>query len=138
MANSRPRRGLRCVAALLFVCLVPAPALAQQPPRTPPRSLQAPTIAASLASAADWATTYHALKNYHVSEMNPLLRPLERTPGRMVAMGALIDVASFSAWNATLGKDHPKIAAAGLWGMAAFRGYLAFHNLRNTQKAQRR
>ena len=138
MANSRPRRGLRCVAALWLVCLVPASALAQQPLPPTPRSLKAPTIAASLASAADWATTYHALKNYHVSEVNPLLRPLERTPGRMVATGALIDVASFSAWNMTLGKNHPKIAAAGLWGMAAFRGYLAFHNLQNTRKAQRR
>jgi hypothetical protein len=30
------------------------------------------------------------------------------------------------------------MAAAGLWAMAAFRTYLAIHNMRNTTKAERR
>jgi hypothetical protein len=122
-------------AALLVACvLLPAAAHAQDTPQR----LKAPTIAASLASAADWASTYHALKNYQVRESNPLLRPLDRTPGRLITMGAAIDVASFSAWNMTMGRKHPKIAAAGLWGAAAFRTYLAIHNLRNTRIAERR
>ena len=128
------RKGVRPLAAMLALCLVPSVAFGQQVPRP----LHAPTIAASIASAADWATTYHALKNYRLREANPLLRPLERTPGKMVAMGMAIDVASFSAWNMTVGQKHPKVAAAGLWGVAAFRGYLAWHNMRNTRRADRR
>ncbi len=103
-----------------------------------PPSLRTPTIAASLASAADWATTYHALSNYRVREMNPLLRSFDRTPGKMISVGAALDAAGISAWNMTMGKKHPKVAVAGLWGMAAFRTYLAIHNIRNTQKAERR
>jgi hypothetical protein len=121
--------------ALLVLCLgVPSLAAGQN---SPP-SLQAPTIAAGIASAADWATTYHALSNYQVREMNPLLRSFDRTPGKMISMGAAIDAAGISAWNVTMGKKHPKVAAAGLWGMAAFRTYLAIHNIRNTRKAERR
>jgi hypothetical protein len=134
MTDSRKRS--RRLAALLAACLLPAPAFAQAPPSS--RQLQAPTIAVSIASAADWASTYYALKHFDVREVNPVLRPLEQTPGRMISMGAVIDVASFSAWNLTLGKNHPRMAAAGLWGMAAFRGYLAVHNLRNTRRAARR
>jgi len=126
---------LRTGIALLVLCLgVPSLAAGQNPPP----SLQAPTIAASIASAADWATTYHALSNYQVREMNPLLRSFDRTPGKMISMGAAIDAAGISAWNVTMGKKHPKVAAAGLWGMAAFRTYLAIHNIRNTRKAERR
>ena len=83
------------------------------------------------------ATTYHALKHYHLREANPVLRPLERTPGKMVAMGVAIDVASFSAWNMTVGRNHPS-GRGRLVGVTAFRGYLAWHNLRNTRRAQRR
>lgn len=125
---------LRTGISLLVLCLgVPSVAAAQTPP-----SLKAPTIAASIASAADWASTYHALSNYRVREMNPLLRPLDRTPGKMITLGAAIDVAGISTWNMTMGRKHPKVAMAGLWGMAAFRSYLAIHNLRNTRKAERR
>ena len=107
----------------------------------PPRrigSLKIPTYAASVASAADWASTYHALKYYKVREVNPMLSPLQSSPGTLVTMGAMIDAGAFSAWNLTVGRKNPKIAAAGLWGMAIFRSYLAIHNLRNTRKAERR
>jgi hypothetical protein len=128
------RKGGQPLAAVLVVCLLPAVVSAQEPPS----ALRTPTIAASIASAADWATTYHALRNFQVRESNPLLRSLDSTPGRMITMGAAIDVATFSAWNLTMGKKHPRIAAAGLWGMAAFRTYLAVHNIRSSQRAQRR
>ena len=101
-------------------------------------SLKIPTFAASAASAADWASTYHALKYDKVREVNPLLRPFETSPGSLVTMGAMIDAGAFSAWNLTVGRQNPKMAAAGLWGMAVFRSYLAIHNLRNTRKAERR
>jgi|SRR5688500_17770178 hypothetical protein len=130
------RRSWRPTAVLLVVCLLPVSASAQAlPERT---SLRLPTIAASAAAAADWASTYHALKNYRVREVNPLLQRFEDSPGKLVSVGAVMDVAAFSAWNLTMGKRHPRIAAAGMWAMAGFRTYLAIHNMRNTTRAARR
>jgi hypothetical protein len=130
---AHPHRRLRPAAALLVVCLLPATASAQESP-----NLRLPTIVASAAAAADWATTYHALKNYRVREVNPLLRPWESSPGRMITAGAAMDAVAFSAWNMAMGKRHPRAAAAGLWAMAGFRAYLAIHNMRNTRQAARR
>ena len=126
------RPGRRLVAALILVCLLPVSAWAQDAP------LRVPTIAASAAAAADWASTYHALKYYKVREMNPLLQPFQDRPGSMVSLGAVIDAGSISAWNLTVGRKNQRVAAAGLWAMAAFRTYLAIHNVRNTRKAERR
>jgi hypothetical protein len=100
--------------------------------------LRVPTIAASAAAAADWGTTYHALKYYRVREVNPLLRPFERDPGAMISLGAAIDAGVVSAWNLSIGRRHERIAVAGLWTMAAFRTYLAIHNLRNERRTARR
>ena len=128
---------LRCVrrlaAALLFVSFLPATSSAQER-----STLKIPTIAASSAAAADWATTYHALKYYKVQEMNPILRPFQESPSSLVSLGGIIDVGAISAWNLTVGRKNQRVAAAGLWAMAAFRTYLAIHNLRNTQRAERR
>jgi hypothetical protein len=55
-----------------------------------------------------------------------------------VSIGAAIDVAAVSAWNLSIGRSRPQAAAAGLWAMAAFRSYLAIHNLLNERKAARR
>ena len=122
----------RLLAVLFLVSMCPAAAAAQE------SSLKIPTYAASAASAADWASTYHALKYYKVREINPLLSPFESSPGSLVTLGAMIDVGAFSAWNLTVGRRNPKVAAAGLWGMAIFRTYLAIHNVRNTRNAERR
>ena len=123
----------RLIAALFLVSFVPATAFAQEA-----KSLTIPTIAASAAAAADWASTYHALKYYKVQEQNPLLRPFQESPGSMVSLGAIMDVGAVSAWNVTVGRKNPRVAVAGLWAMAAFRAYLAVHNMRNTTKAERR
>ena len=122
------------VAVVVSWCLLatPAPVLAQD------RGLRAATIAASTAAAADWASTYHALKYFRVRETNPLLSPLDHTPGRMISLGAAMDAGAITAWNMTMGRNHPKVAVAGLWAMTAFRAYLTIHNLRNEQKAGRR
>lgn len=122
----------RLVAALFLVSFVPATAFAQE------SRLKIPTIAASAAAAADWASTYHALKYYKVQEQNPLLRPFQESPGSMVSLGAAIDVGALSAWNLTVGRKNPRMAVAGLWAMTAFRAYLAIHNMRNERKAERR
>jgi hypothetical protein len=78
------------------------------------------------------------LKYFKVREQNPLLKPFQASPVRMVSVGGLIDVAGLSAWNITMGPKHQKVAAAGLWTMAAFRVYLAIHNHMNEHRAERR
>jgi hypothetical protein len=103
-----------------------------------PKPLKLPTIAASAAAAADWASTYHALTFFDLRETNPLLQPFQSSPGRLVSVGAAIDAATFSTWNVTVGRKYPRVAAAGLWAMAGFRAYLVLHNLRNEQKVGRR
>ena len=119
-------RRLRVLAAaLLAAILIPTFAAAQDLQQS---RLRWPTIAAGAAATADWATTYHALKFYKVQEQNPVLKPFQSTPGRLVTMGGMIDVAGISAWNLAMGPKHPKMAAAGLWTMTAFRAYLAIHN----------
>ncbi|MGH9257683.1 MAG: hypothetical protein ACRD3C_24250 [Vicinamibacterales bacterium] len=122
----------RLIAALSLMCLLPATASAQD------NGLRIPTMAASAAAAADWVSTYHALKYYNVRETNPLLRPLDGSPFSLVAAGGLIDAGTFSVWNLTVGRRHERLAAAGLWAMAAFRTYLTIHNIRNQRRAERR
>jgi len=123
------------VLALAFVC--PREAAAQTQDRNGP-GLKLPTTLFAVAASADWATTYHGLKYYQLREANPLLRPIDHMPGKLVLLGSAIDVGALAAWHYGVGRDHPRIAAAGLWTMTAFRAYLAFHNLRNQQKAARR
>ena len=101
-------------------------------------SLRIPTTIASVAAAADWASTYHAMSNYHVRETNIFLQPFQKSPGKLVLVGAAIDAASFTAWNKMIGPRHPRVAATGMWAMAGFRAFLVVHNMRNTQKALRR
>lgn len=101
-------------------------------------SLRIPTTIASVAAAADWASTYHAMSNYHVRETNIFLQPFQKSPGKLVLVGAAIDAASFTAWNKMIGPRHPRLAATGMWAMAGFRAFLVVHNMRNTQKALRR
>lgn len=129
----RPGRILRIAALGVCVALLPGLASAQNA-----SGLRVPTIAASAAAAADWASTYYALKHFHVREVNPLLNPLQHEPAQMVTMGAVMDVGLVSAWNLTVGQKNERVAAAGLWAMTAFRAYLALHNMRNTKRAERR
>ena len=132
-------RGWRLVAAVFAVCLLggmikPGTASAQE--LRP--SLKVPTVIASVAAAADWASTYHAMTNYHVRETNVLLQGLQGSPCKLVTAGAAIDVATFAAWNTIIGPRHPKVAVAGMWAMAGFRTFLVVHNLRNEQRSLRR
>ena len=129
-------RSVRVLAAALLVALfLPPLATAQEPQRA---RLYWPTIAAGTAATADWITTYNALKFYRVQETNPILKPLQRTPAKMISLGGAIDLAGIAAWNGALGPKHEKLAVAGLWTMAAFRTYLAVHNHLNEGRAERR
>ena len=122
------------VLVLILALACPVAAAAQE--REP--GLKLPTTLFAAAAAADWATTYHGLKHYRLREANPLLRPFDGTPGKMVLLGSAIDAGAVYAWHYGVGRNHPRLAAAGLWGMTAFRAYLAIHNLRNQQRAGRR
>jgi len=144
--NRSPRflgRGWRLRAALFVVSLsagslgVSSASAQELRPGLNP-SLKMPTTIASIAAAADWASTYHAMTNYHVRETNFLLRGLQDSPGKLVVAGAAIDAATFTAWNTWVAPRHPKVASAGMWAMAGFRAYLVLHNLRNEQRALRR
>ena len=132
-----PRIRLRQVlaAALLVAIIVPATASAQDMQRG---RLYWPTVAAGTAATADWVTTYHALKFFKVQETNPLLKPMQTSPARMISVGGAIDVAGVAAWNMAMGAKHHKLAVAGLWAMTAFRLYLAVHNHMNEHRAERR
>ena len=133
-----PSRALRLMAAVFVVSLLPGIGATSASAQELRPSLRMPTTIASIAAAADWASTYHAMSNYHVRETNFLLQPFQRSPGKLVAVGAAIDVGTFTAWNMVIGPRHPKVAAAGMWGMAAFRTFLVVQNLRNEQRALRR
>jgi hypothetical protein len=100
--------------------------------------LKLPTFAASAAAAGDWVSTYHALKFYKLREANPILRPFDDSPAHVVWLGAAMDVGGITAWNLSVGRSHPRVAASGLWAMTAFRAYLAVHNMRNERRVARR
>jgi hypothetical protein len=127
------RFSLMVILSLALAC--PTVASAQE---DPPARLKLPTTMFAAAAAADWATTYHSLKNFRLREANPVLRPFDDTPAKMILLGGAIDIGAVAAWNYGVGRNHPRLAAAGLWTMTAFRAYLAVHNLRNQQKAARR
>jgi hypothetical protein len=127
-------RHITIALALVVALAYPGAARAQEREG----GLKLPTAMFAAAATADWATTYHGLKHFRLREANPLLRPLDETPGRLVMLGAAIDVGAVTAWHYAVGRNHPRLGAAGLWTMTAFRAYLALHNLRNQQKAGRR
>jgi hypothetical protein len=92
-------------------------------------------LAFGAAAAADWATTYQALKNFHLTETNPLLQSLEARPGTLIGVGVAMDAGMVAGWNLVIGRRHPRVAAAGLWAGAIFRAYLAVRNVRNERHA---
>lgn len=128
----------RHILFLVFMAVAlacPRTAFAQSEQRS---GLKLPTAIFAASAAADWMTTYHGIKHYRLRETNPLIRRFEGTPAKMVLIGGAIDIGAAAAWNYSMGRRHPRVAAAGLWTMAAFRAYLAVHNLRNVQRAERR
>ncbi len=130
---------MRLAAFLVALSLAPAIARADDGSlRAGNGSLRAATIAAGAAAAADWVSTYHALKYFKVREVNPVLRPFDDSPAHVVWIGAAIDVSLMATWQMGVARNHPKIATSGLWAMTAFRTYLAVHNFRNEGRAERR
>jgi hypothetical protein len=115
--------------AILLGCS--AAAFADDPPaalRQP--SLTIPTIVFAGAAVSDWAVTYHGLATHKFDEGNPLIRRWQHRPLLMVGAGAAIDVGEWLLWNRFVGREHPKLAVAGLYAAAVYRSYLAGRGLR--------
>ena len=111
------------IAALcVFVALVPGLAAAQE---TASGSLRIPTIAAGAAAAADWTTTYYALKNFRLREVNPVLSPMQHEPARMISVGAAMDVgltvcqSGMALVGMTASELVPQVRAGGLVSLLA-------------------
>lgn len=94
------------------------------------QSLKIPTAAYAAAIAADKATTLNCTLRVGCSEAMPGYAWLDRKggPAAQMAVSTTIDVASVIVWRKLVGPKHPRIAAAGLYGMAAIRGFVAARN----------
>ena len=130
-----------CLAAL---CAHPAAAQVAAEANVEPReerpadarALKMPVFAWATAVAMDQLTTYEFASRYRdvIREENPLTRGLDRHPALMVAAGAAIDATT--GWlSYRLLRNHPRIAQIAFYSAAAYRTYLAAHNLRLMQNA---
>lgn len=91
------------------------------------RLLHAATALFAATAVWDWASTTGALGRGG-EEANPLFRRWRSKPATVTALGSLLDVAGTVAWRRLVGKNHPRLATAGLVLASAFRVWLALHN----------
>lgn len=123
-------------AVVLWAALSSAQSSTPAPPAAPAHPLRLPIAIWTGAAALDWATTYRFSTRYGdlLHEKNPLISGLGGHPALMVTAGAAIDAAT--AWTATrLLRGHPRLAQLTFYGAAAFRGYLAIHNVQMMRRA---
>jgi hypothetical protein len=87
--------------------------------------------------AADQITTYRFASLYGdlIHEENPLIRGLDRRPALMVAAGTAIDATTGWLAYGLLGRRHPRLARMAFYSAAAYRGYLAAHNVHMMRQA---
>lgn len=124
-------------ALLSLVCASRASAQDAQP--APAESgLKLPVLIWASSVAADQITTYRFSSGYRdlLRESNPLISGLDRHPVLLVAAGSAIDAATGWAAYRFLAPNHPKLARIAFIGAAAYRSYLAAHNMRLMQNAR--
>ena len=63
-----------------------------------------------------------------------MLRGLDHNPALLVGVGSAMDAGSFWLSHRLL-RGHPRLAQAVFYGAAAYRGYLAGHNIHMMQIA---
>lgn len=99
-------------------------------PSTGPQRLTVPILVWAAGAAADQVTTYQFSTRYRgmIREQNPMLRGLDRHPVWLVTAGSALDVGS-GVLAYRLLRGHPRVARTVYFGAAAFRVYLAGHNL---------
>lgn len=83
------------------------------------------------AVSADWATTYVGLKQGG-QEMNATIS-WGKTPAGIVGLAVAEDVGCYWLAHTLIGKKHPKLEKAVMFGLSGFRGYLAARNIRITR-----
>lgn len=124
----------------MMVCaaIVFAQATAAAPHAAPKtHTLRVPLIVWTAAVAADWATTYRFSTKYGdlMHEENPLIAGLRGHPATMIAAGSALD--ALTAWTAARAlRSHPRLTRLTFYGAAAFRGYLAAHNIEMMRRAE--
>jgi hypothetical protein len=99
--------------------------------------LKIPILVWAAAVAADQTTTYRFSTQYAdmMHEENPLIRGLDRHPALLIAAGTAIDAAT--GWlSYRLLHRHPRLAQVAFYGAAAYRGYLAAHNIHMMRRAE--
>jgi hypothetical protein len=88
--------------------------------------------------AADQISTYKFSSGYPgvLHEVNPLIRGVDRHPALLVTAGTAIDVATGWAAFHVLGPRHPRLLKTALYAAAAYRSYLAVHNIAMMREAE--
>ena len=93
-------------------------------------ALKLPILVWVAAASADQITTYRFSSGYGdiIHEQNPLIRHLERRPALLILTGSALD--GGSAWlSYQLLNGHPRLAQLVFYSAAAYRTYLAAHNM---------
>ncbi len=102
--------------------------LMQVEAKTPRLHQRVSTAVFAAAATADWVTTTQMLARHGV-ELNPALAWAHNKPFQVVSGGVAMDVAGTLAWKHAM-RRHPRIYTTGMVVSAAFRVYLAAHNVR--------
>ena len=127
------RKAVVVCAWLALVCAARANAQERAPGTD--AGLRIPIMIWASGVAADQVTTYRFASGYRdvLRESNPLISGLDRHPVLLVAAGGAMDAATgWAAWR-LLGADHPRVAKVLFYSAAAYRAYLAAHNVRLMQ-----
>ena len=130
--------------SLFVVLLWCAPVAAQTPPAAEPAvdlsaaRLRIPAAVWAGGVIADQVTTYRFASGYHdlLHERNVLIRGLDEHPVWLVAAGSAIDASTGWLVYRYLGRRHPRLAAIAFFSAAAYRTYLAAHNLQMMERAR--
>ncbi len=87
--------------------------------------------------AADQISTYRFSSGYSdvLHELNPLIPGVDRHPAMLVTAGTAIDAATGWAAFHFLGPRHPRLLKTALYAAAAYRSYLAIHNVNMMREA---
>jgi hypothetical protein len=107
-------------------------------PAAPAIDLKIPAMVWAAAVATDQATTYRFSSQYPgiLREENPFIRGLDKHPAWLVAAGTAMDAATGWAVYRLLGPRHSGLARVAFYSAAAYRAYLASHNVRMMRQAE--
>lgn len=117
------------VLAALTVLVVSASKVSAQEKSRERSRLAVPTAAFAGAAVSDWVTTYYGISHQKFVEGNRLISPLQDRPALMISAGAAMDVGALMIWKRYVGRNHPKLAAAGLYAVTGVRLYFCWRGV---------